>query len=81
MEEETTEMDEVVVTGIFERKTESFTGSASTYKTEDLKMMGSQNLIQSLRTLDPSFHITPNNEFVPTRTNYPILISVVKRVS
>ena len=63
MEEETTEMDEVVVTGIFERKTESFTGSASTYKTEDLKMMGSQNLIQSLRTLDPSFHITPNNEF------------------
>ncbi|MFR7810228.1 MAG: hypothetical protein ACLU4N_13750 [Butyricimonas faecihominis] len=32
-----TEMDEVVVTGIFERKAESYTGSTSTYKTEDLK--------------------------------------------
>ena len=63
LEEESTEMDEVVVTGIFTRKAESFTGSTATYKTEDLKMMGSQSLIQSLRTLDPSFHITPNNEF------------------
>lgn len=58
-----TEMEEVVVTGIFERKAESFTGSTSTYKTEDLKMIGSQNVLQSLKTLDPSFHITPNNEF------------------
>lgn len=58
-----TEMDEVVVTGIFERKAESYTGSTSTYKTEDLKMIGSQNILQSLKTLDPSFHITPNNEF------------------
>ena len=63
LEEETTQMDEVVVTGIFERKSESFTGSATTYKKEDLKMMGSQNILQSLKTLDPSFHITPNNEF------------------
>ena len=30
LEEETTQMDEVVVTGIFERKSESFTGSATT---------------------------------------------------
>lgn len=63
MQEDATEMDEVVVTGIFERKAESFTGSASTYKTEDLKMMGAGNILQSLRTLDPAFHITPNNEF------------------
>lgn len=63
LQEDATEMEEVIVTGIFERKTESFTGSASTYKTEDLKMMGSQNILQSLRTLDPSFHITPNNDF------------------
>ncbi len=63
MKEDATEMDEVVVTGIFTRKAESFTGSTATYKTEDLKMMGSGNILQSLRTLDPSFHITPNNEF------------------
>lgn len=63
LRENTAEMEEVVVTGIFERKAESFTGSTSTYKTEDLKMIGSQNVLQSLRTLDPSFHITPNNEY------------------
>lgn len=63
LEEATLEMDEVVVTGIFERKLDSYTGSAATYKTEDLKMIGSQNVLQSLRTLDPSFHITPNNRF------------------
>ena len=63
LEEQAAEIGEVVVTGIFERKSESFTGSASTYKTEDLKMMGTQNILQSLRTLDPSFHITPNNKF------------------
>lgn len=63
LEEATMEMDEVVVTGIFERKLDSYTGSAATYKTEDLKMIGSQNVLQSLRTLDPSFHITPNNRF------------------
>lgn len=63
LEEATLEMDEVVVTGIFERKLDSYTGSAATYKTEELKMIGSQNVLQSLRTLDPSFHITPNNRF------------------
>lgn len=63
LEEDAAEMEEVVVTGIFERKTESFTGSASTYKSEDLKMIGAGNVLQSLRTLDPAFHITPNNEF------------------
>lgn len=63
LEEAVSDLDEVVVTGIFERKAESFTGSASTYKAEDLKMVGSQNVLQSLRTLDPSFSIKENNEF------------------
>lgn len=63
MEEETTEMDEVVVTGIFTRKAESFTGSVATYKGEELKKIGTQNILQSLKTLDPSFRITPNNQF------------------
>src|SRR5699024_4500864 len=53
MHEDITEMDEVVVTGIYQRKKESFTGSTATFKKEELKMVGSQNLIQSLRTLDP----------------------------
>ena len=63
MHEDITEMDEVVVTGIYQRKKESFTGSTATFKKEELKMVGSQNLIQSLRTLDPSFAIMENNQF------------------
>ena len=52
-----------MVTGIYQRKKESFTGSATTFKKEELKMVGSQNLIQSLKTLDPSFSIMENNQF------------------
>ena len=57
------EMDEVVVTGIFTRKKESFTGSSTTFKAEELKAVGASNLVQSLRTLDPSFKIVENNQF------------------
>ena len=63
MEEDMQEMEEVVVTGIYERKKESFTGSAATFKKEELKMVGTQNLIQSLKTLDPSFVILENNDW------------------
>lgn len=53
--EEVTEMEEVVVTGIFIRKAESFTGAATTFKQEDLKRLGNQNILQSLKNMDPSF--------------------------
>ena len=62
LEEETAEMEEVVVTGIFERKKESFTGSATTYSSRELKKVGNQNIIQSLKSLDPAFAILENNE-------------------
>ena len=52
---------ETVVTGIFTRKKESFTGSASSFKQEDLKAIGNQNVLQSLSALDPSFVIVENN--------------------
>ena len=42
-------------------KTESYTGSAKTYKTEELKEIGNQNILQSLSALDPSFVIADNN--------------------
>ena len=60
---ENTVIDEVVVTGIFDRRKESFTGSASTYDKKDLIAMGSQNVLQSLKTLDPSFAIIEDTQF------------------
>lgn len=56
-------LGEVVVTGIFTRNKESFTGSASTFKADELKMIGNQNVMQSLKTLDPSFAIIENETF------------------
>ncbi|MFR5657766.1 MAG: carboxypeptidase-like regulatory domain-containing protein [Butyricimonas faecihominis] len=52
LEEDSETIQEVVVTGIYSRNKESFTGSFATYSKEDLKMIGSQNVIQS--GLDPS---------------------------
>lgn len=57
------ELEDVVVTGIYQRKKESFTGSSTTFKAEELKAVGTSNVVQSLRTLDPSFKIMENNRF------------------
>ena len=53
-------LKEVVVTGIFTSKKKSFTGSDSTYTPSELKTAGTQNILQSLKTLDPSFAILDN---------------------
>ena len=63
LREEDVKLADVVVTGIFTRKKESFTGSASTYSAAELKTMGTQNILQSLKTLDPAFAILEDNQF------------------
>lgn len=61
--EEQAEINEVVVTGMFNRRVESFTGAATTFKREDILRVGNQNLIKSLKNLDPAFQIMENLEF------------------
>ena len=63
LREEDVKLEDVVVTGIFTRKKESFTGSASTYSAAELKTMGTQNVLQGLKTLDPAFAILEDNQF------------------
>ena len=63
LREEDVKLEDVVVTGIFTRRKESFTGSASTYSAAELKTMGTQNILQSLKTLDPAFAILEDNQF------------------
>lgn len=58
-----TQLKEVVVTGIYTRTKESFTGSASTYTGKELKEMGTSNVLQSLKTLDPAFAIIEDTQF------------------
>ena len=63
LRDEDVRLEDVVVTGIFTRKKESFTGSASTYSAAELKTMGTQNILLGLKTLDPAFAILEDNQF------------------
>ena len=48
-------IEEVVVTGAFTRKANTFTGAVTTVKGEDLQKVGNTNVLQSLKNIDPSF--------------------------
>lgn len=61
LEESEEQLEEVVANGIYTRNIESFTGSISTFKGEELKTIGAQNILRSLSALDPSVIITENN--------------------
>ncbi|MCA5005636.1 SusC/RagA family TonB-linked outer membrane protein [Sphingobacterium bovistauri] len=57
-----TEIGEVVVTGTgINRNKDSFTGTTASFSGEELKAVSNNNIIQSLRTLDPSFLQIENN--------------------
>ncbi len=58
-----TELEDVIVTGVYERKKESFTGASATFKTDQLKSVGTNNVLQSLKTLDPSFKMMESTQF------------------
>ena len=63
LDSDITEMAEVVVTGIFTRKADSYTGAVTTIKKEELQRVGKQNVLQSLKNIDPSYQVLENNEF------------------
>lgn len=63
LEENVAEIGEVVVNGIFERKTESYTGAATVIRKEELMRSGNQNLLQNLKNIDPSFRIVENLDY------------------
>ena len=60
MEEEVENLDEVVVTGVFTKAKESYTGAATTITAAELKRVGNRNILSSIRNFDPSFNIVDN---------------------
>lgn len=70
LEADMSKLEDVVVTGMFVRRAESFTGSAETFEKEDILRAGNQNILTSLKNLDPSFQIVESMEFGsdPNRT-------------
>lgn len=63
MRQQTMEIKDLVITGIYERKKESFTGSSVTFKGDELRTVGTQSIVQSLKTLDPSFKLMESTQF------------------
>jgi TonB-linked SusC/RagA family outer membrane protein len=63
MEEETLDVGEVVVTGIFTKAKESYTGAVTTVTAKELQRSGNRSLLSSLRNVDPSFNIVENITF------------------
>ena len=59
-DEDATQIDEVVVTGVVDRKASSYTGSVTSIKGDELRRMGNQNVFQSLKNLDASVTIGDN---------------------
>lgn len=57
------QLEGVVVTGVYERPKESFTGASASFRSDELKMMGTQSVLQSLTALDPSIKIMENSQF------------------
>lgn len=49
------QMEEVVVNGTFTRKANTFTGAITSVKGEELQKVGNNNVLQSLKNIDPSF--------------------------
>lgn len=61
MEEDNEDLQEVVVTGIFTRRKEGFTGSATQVSGEEIKRMTSNNVLKALEMLDPGFKMNTSN--------------------
>ncbi|MFR5660629.1 MAG: carboxypeptidase-like regulatory domain-containing protein, partial [Butyricimonas faecihominis] len=60
LEEEVENLDEVVVTGVFTKAKESYTGAVTTITAAELKRVGNRNILSSIRNIDPSFNIVDN---------------------
>ena len=63
LKERVEEMGEVVVTGIFARRRESYTGAVTTVAAEELRRASNANLLTQIANIDPSFHMLENNVY------------------
>ncbi|MBK3515846.1 SusC/RagA family TonB-linked outer membrane protein [Carboxylicivirga marina] len=61
MKEKREGLEEVVVTGIFEQKRESYTGAVTTVGEKELKLFESRDLLSTLESIDPAFNIEESN--------------------
>lgn len=71
MQEDVSQMDEVVVNGYFTRKTEGFAGAMTSIKKEDLQKVHTANIFTTLSAIDAGFKITENNNMGSNPNSLP----------
>ncbi len=63
LEDDVNVMEALVVTGIFTRKSDSYTGAVKTIKAEELANVGNTNILQVLKDIDPAFQVIESGQF------------------
>ncbi|SMC96782.1 SusC/RagA family TonB-linked outer membrane protein [Pedobacter africanus] len=61
MVEDQQSLSDVVVTGVFERPVENFTGAARTIDGQELKKVNSNSIFAAIAAIDPALRLVPNN--------------------
>ncbi|MFZ4262466.1 SusC/RagA family TonB-linked outer membrane protein [Sphingobacterium sp. HJSM2_6] len=56
-------IEDVVITGLFERPKEMYTGAARSFTQEELQNVSSDNVFTAIKSLDPSFQMPDNLNF------------------
>ena len=74
LEEEVTQMDEVVVNGMFTQNKNSYTGSVTTIKSEDILAVSNTNLLKAISILSPGLRIVEDNEAGSDPNHIPEII-------
>lgn len=74
LEEEEQALDEVVVNGMFTQKKNSYTGSVTTMRSEDLLQVSHTNLLKAISILTPGLRIVENNEMGSNPNHIPEII-------
>ena len=62
METDAEVLEATVVTGIYTRKADSFTGAVQSISADKLKQVGNKNVLESLKNIDPSLMMLENLE-------------------
>lgn len=57
MQHQDVELEDVVVTGIFNKAKESYTGAATKITSAELQQAGNRSILSSVQNIDPSFNI------------------------
>lgn len=74
MEPDALAVDDVVVTGYFDRKKDTFTGSAKTISGDQLRNISTTNILNALSILDPAISVKQNNQQGSNPNSLPDII-------